>query len=195
MKNNYDNILDASMRLMDDFGYHGTSIKMIAEKTGITKSGVLHHFKSKEEILATIVKMDVEAWTHHLLLIVKDDELTGHEKLKKFIRFQLNHWAEKTRSMNIFLRESKYLGDKNRDVYNRSRHIYGSLVKEIILQIKSENEFSFKNLDPSIVTNAVLGMCNWVSIWFSADGKCDTDEIADQFYGILEGRLFSNPPD
>ncbi|MFO7962341.1 MAG: TetR/AcrR family transcriptional regulator [Desulfobacterales bacterium] len=192
MKNNYDKILKASIGLMDEFGYHGTSIKMIAEKSGITKSGVLHHFKSKEEILATIVKMDVEAWTHHLLLIVKDDELSGHEKLKKFLRFQLNHWAKNKRSMNIFLRESRYLGNENRIVYNRSRRIYGHLVKEIIQQIKAENESFGEDLDISVVTNGILGMCNWVSIWYSEEGKYSIDQIADQFYKILEGRLFSS---
>lgn len=191
MRNNYNTILKAAMELMDDYGYHGTSIKMIADKSGITKSGVLHHFKSKDEILVAIVKKDVEVWTHNLLLIVKDDELNGFEKLRRFIRFHLNHWADNKRSINIFLRETRYLGDEHRKIYNQSRRIYGNLVKEIILQIEKEKGQASKELEPSIATNAILGMCNWVSIWYSAEGSCSIDDIADQFYKILEGRLFN----
>jgi AcrR family transcriptional regulator len=37
-------------------GYHGASIAAVAEKAGITQSGLLHHFPSKEALLDAVVQ-------------------------------------------------------------------------------------------------------------------------------------------
>jgi len=57
MKKNYDKILNAAIELMGKHGYHGTSVQMIADKIGVTKSTVFHYFKNKEGILFAILYM------------------------------------------------------------------------------------------------------------------------------------------
>ena len=43
-------ILDAAYTLFMEQGYHGTSMRQIVERAGITMGGVYNHFASKEEI-------------------------------------------------------------------------------------------------------------------------------------------------
>lgn len=43
-------ILDAAYALFMEQGYHGTSMRQIVERAGITMGGVYNHFASKEEI-------------------------------------------------------------------------------------------------------------------------------------------------
>lgn len=43
-------ILDAAFALFMEQGYHGTSMRQIVERAGITMGGVYNHFASKEEI-------------------------------------------------------------------------------------------------------------------------------------------------
>ncbi|WP_166664043.1 TetR/AcrR family transcriptional regulator [Actinophytocola oryzae] len=47
-------ILDAARRLFVRQGYHGTSIREIAEQLGMTKTAVLYHFPTKADILAAV---------------------------------------------------------------------------------------------------------------------------------------------
>ena len=51
-----EQILDAAWEAFAANGYRGTTIAHIAERTGLTDAGVLHHFASKEELLLTVLE-------------------------------------------------------------------------------------------------------------------------------------------
>ncbi|MFB7248926.1 TetR/AcrR family transcriptional regulator [Streptomyces populi] len=44
-----------ALQLFAEYGYEGTSLRMIAEKLNITKAALYYHYKSKEEILAAVL--------------------------------------------------------------------------------------------------------------------------------------------
>ncbi|MCX4408372.1 MULTISPECIES: TetR/AcrR family transcriptional regulator [unclassified Streptomyces] len=44
-----------ALRLFAEYGYEGTSLRMIAEGLNITKAALYYHYKSKEEILAAVL--------------------------------------------------------------------------------------------------------------------------------------------
>ena len=48
-------ILKASLDIFSEKGYDGTNLNEIAEKCGIVKSALYRHFKSKEEIIDTLI--------------------------------------------------------------------------------------------------------------------------------------------
>ncbi|SEM23942.1 TetR/AcrR family transcriptional regulator [Rhodococcus maanshanensis] len=48
-------ILAAAMTLFAENGYRGTSLAAVAAAAGITRSGVLHHFPSKEALLSAVL--------------------------------------------------------------------------------------------------------------------------------------------
>ena len=49
-------ILDTAARLLRTHGYHGATLRDIAEAVGIRKASIYHHFASKDEIVETVVK-------------------------------------------------------------------------------------------------------------------------------------------
>lgn len=48
-------IIDAALTLFSDQGYHGTSMRQIADQAGIALGGIYNHFSSKEEIFTAVV--------------------------------------------------------------------------------------------------------------------------------------------
>ena len=48
-------IVDEATALIARIGYHRFSIKSLAEATGITRAGVLHHIGSKEQLLMAVL--------------------------------------------------------------------------------------------------------------------------------------------
>lgn len=48
-------IEETALRLFTEKGYDSTSLREIAEELGVTKAALYYHFKSKEEILESIV--------------------------------------------------------------------------------------------------------------------------------------------
>lgn len=56
-------ILRAGIAVFSDSGFRGGSIREIAERVGMSQAGVLHHFSSKSELLAEVLRQrDREAW-------------------------------------------------------------------------------------------------------------------------------------
>lgn len=51
-----EQIIEAAREAFAANGYRGTTIALIAERTGLTDAGVLHHFASKEELLLTVLE-------------------------------------------------------------------------------------------------------------------------------------------
>ena len=49
-------ILEAANRLFSANGYHGTSMRQIAQEAGIAVAGIYNHFANKEDIFITVLK-------------------------------------------------------------------------------------------------------------------------------------------
>jgi AcrR family transcriptional regulator len=48
-------ILDETLRIVGERGYHGFGIQELAERCGLTKPGLLHHFGSKDQLLIALL--------------------------------------------------------------------------------------------------------------------------------------------
>ena len=65
-------IREAATRLFAKSGYHGTTVKQIADEVGISKQLLLYHFSSKEALRAAVLHELLQAW-NELLPIVYDE--------------------------------------------------------------------------------------------------------------------------
>ena len=63
-KNTKEKILEEALKLFAQSGYMGTSMNDIALKLGVTKAALYKHYKSKQEILDSIIEkmneLDIE---------------------------------------------------------------------------------------------------------------------------------------
>lgn len=50
-----DRILEETLRIVGERGYHGFGIQELAERCGLTKPGLLHHFGSKDQLLIALL--------------------------------------------------------------------------------------------------------------------------------------------
>ena len=69
-KNTKDKILEEALKLFAQSGYMGTSMNDIASKLGVTKAALYKHYKSKQEILDSIIdkmnELDMELSLIHI---------------------------------------------------------------------------------------------------------------------------------
>lgn len=68
-------------------GYHGTSISMLAEATGLGKSGLMHHHLSKESLMRAVVEYAQEELRNYVLSVAQED-LPPEQRLEKLLRRQ-----------------------------------------------------------------------------------------------------------
>lgn len=78
-------IMDVAQALFFSEGYENTSVNKIIEETSISKGTFYYYFKSKEEILDSIVKRFVMNFTQEVLSVVNNATLSAPEKMKIII--------------------------------------------------------------------------------------------------------------
>src|SRR3954447_6646145 len=54
-------IQQVALELFTEQGYDGTSLREIAERLGVTKAALYYHFKTKEDIVASLVEIRLAA--------------------------------------------------------------------------------------------------------------------------------------
>ncbi|AWT51233.1 MULTISPECIES: TetR/AcrR family transcriptional regulator [Mycolicibacterium] len=51
-----ERVLEAALKLFAEYGVHGTSLQMIADRLGVSKAAVYYQFHSKDEIVFAVVE-------------------------------------------------------------------------------------------------------------------------------------------
>lgn len=68
-------------------GYYGTSVSMLAEATGLGKSGLMHHHLSKESLMRAVVEFAQEELRRSVLAVAQED-LPPEQRMEKLLRRQ-----------------------------------------------------------------------------------------------------------
>jgi AcrR family transcriptional regulator len=111
-------ILDASMRLFYERGYDGVGVDEIGAASGVSGPAIYRHFKSKDEILATLFD---EAMDRLLMLagVPRDDPI---EDLRALARAHAEFALDDRELLSVYAREDRSLeGDHRRRLHRRQR--------------------------------------------------------------------------
>ncbi|MDO8368079.1 MAG: TetR/AcrR family transcriptional regulator [Saprospiraceae bacterium] len=80
-------LLHRCWEVFNRHGYHGTSVSMLAEATGLGKSGLMHHHLSKESLMLAVMEYAQETLRTMVFSVVRED-LPPEQKLEKLLRRQ-----------------------------------------------------------------------------------------------------------
>jgi AcrR family transcriptional regulator len=85
-------IQDVALDLFIEQGYEATSLREIAEKLGVTKAALYYHFKTKEDIVGSLVEVRMAAMDE-LIAWAKGQPRTA-ENRRELVRRYAAHLAE-----------------------------------------------------------------------------------------------------
>ena len=141
-----EKILQESMRLFLERGYHGTSIDDITRAAGITKGALYWHFKNKEELLTRIVEEYEKRFLNNLILTVEAVKGGVLDKFEKYIHFN-SAFAYYNRELCVSFETlaAELVGTHDgiepefRRIYNK----YQAFLSDMIMQGKKEEALDF----------------------------------------------------
>jgi AcrR family transcriptional regulator len=94
-----DKIRAVALELFSSRGYEKTSLREIAEKLGVTKAAIYHHFKTKEEIIGSLID-DFLLEVDGLIAWAKEQDptlQTRHEIIRRYSRIVWKQWLQVVR--------------------------------------------------------------------------------------------------
>lgn len=177
-----EDIIQAAIYLFNQNGYHATSMQDVAEAVAIKKPSLYHHFTSKEAILLAILESGMDRLIREIEAISETQQSSAN-KLRAAIRAHANIIAANPDAAAVFLREDRGLGDGYMAHYLARRDQFEHLFRGIVQEAVNNGEFHA--VDVPVAVQALLGMVNWMTRWYRADGRLTADEIAESFASLF----------
>lgn len=170
-----DLILKFAAQAFRTYGYPATSMQRIADAAGLQKASLYHHFPGKDDILAQIVDSASKLLVQPLEAIIAGPE-DPPVRLKKAIENHVRVFCAHADEEWVLLYESRHFTKPLEKQLRPIRERYQALFRQLIEDGMAGG--FFKERDPAIATNAVLGMCNWLGQWYRPEGQLKPEQVA-----------------
>lgn len=177
-----EDILEAAAQVFRQKGFHGASMKDIAEAVSLQKASLYHHVSSKQEILLSILDRALELLLDKISTISNQD-LSADQKLRMMIREYLQIIAENIDLATVLLFEHRALDRKQHARHIPYRDQFEALWRDVIAEGTRTKLFKCDN--PALATRALFGTLNWTITWYRPDGSLTIEQIADQYSDLL----------
>ncbi|WP_404459368.1 TetR/AcrR family transcriptional regulator [Oceanobacillus kapialis] len=176
-------IIQSSLLLFEEDGFHGVTVRQIVEKAGTSKGGFYHHFSSKDELLFVIHDTFI-SYVLEKASIANATHTSPTSKLRAIIKDFVKVFDLYKPHITVFYQENKYLKPHYAKLINQKRDTYKEMIIQAIRDGKEAGEFR-KDLSVEITSMAILGMVNWTYKWYKQSGEKSINEIGDIFVDLI----------
>ena len=164
-------ILAASARLFRHEGYYATTMRDIAQESGIEAGSIYYHFGSKDQILSEVLDIGVRALHEKVCEIVqsaKDESKGFRETFAQLIETHLTYLLTTSDYTSANIRNYPMLSDKARAPHRDLRASYAQIWSEFLEDARDANLLR-KDISVSAIRQFVLSAMNWTVEWYDVN--------------------------
>ncbi|ACA38509.1 TetR family transcriptional regulator [Lysinibacillus sphaericus CBAM5] len=176
-------IVDASVELFQQDGYHNVTVDRIVEYIGASKGGFYHNFKSKDELLYEIHDVFI-SYVIQQSQDAYDKYDTPITRLCAMLQTLTQVFDMYQAHITIFYEESRSLSEEYSEIIHKKRDHYLDILQKVIAEGQEKKVFRTE-LPCTIVTMAIVGMINWTYKWFKQSGPLTMVQITDVFTDMV----------
>ncbi len=183
----YDEILETFTRHIAEAGYDGTNFGTVAAELGMSKGTIVHHFGTKERILAVLHESYMRRRLAELDLLLERLHEPG-EQLAAVLHAFIFYQVEDRAATVAFQREPVRLADQSAIAQGRAmRERYMRTVRGVI-EAGIETGV-FRPVDAVLDTLLVFGSAQWAWTWFRPDGPNTVEQVGSALVDLVLGSL------
>lgn len=168
-------LLRASARLFREKGYDGTSVRDIAQATGLQSGSWVYHFPTKQDILVAAMEQGlVDALARIEAIAARD--LPPRRKFEALVRTHLDTLLAPGQDfIPVVLYEWRSLEPSSRRRVAVPLKRYEAVWREAIDALRHTGEWPTRT---KIDVLLLFGALNWMARWYQPDGPLDIDTLA-----------------
>lgn len=179
-----EQILEGAVALFNERGYDATSVADIAERLGVSKSALYHHFRSREELLDVAVDRALTG----LEGLLDEPAATGgtpFERLGFVLHGAVLVLIAELPSVTLLLRVRGNSAVERRAL--ERRRAFDHRVTGLVREAQEAGEVR-ADIDGAVATRLIFGMVNSIVEWYRPTGQRDADALADDILHVaLDG--------
>ncbi|MEV5901228.1 TetR/AcrR family transcriptional regulator [Streptomyces sp. NBC_00015] len=179
-------ILVHAMEAFNEHGYHGTSVRDIAGRVGVTVPALYYHYANKQALLATLLETSIKDVLDRCRAAAAE---AGDEPLPRFRAMveSIVLYMANRKGLAFLDTEIRSLEPANRARYVALRDYLEHMLLDTVRAGIAQGAFTTPI--PADAVRAVLIMCQGVANWYRADGPLGAAEIAERHVLLCLGTV------
>jgi AcrR family transcriptional regulator len=180
-------VVAAAARVFADRGYRATSMNEIAEAVGLSKAGLYHHVRSKEELLVQLYEEGLAEQLAAERAIVAEG-LGPEQTLRRLLEARVVHACHNLQLQKIQSEEEAELPAELMGTVQRHRRQRARLLVDVVTEGIARGEFH-PSVSPRIAVITMLGAVNFVYKWYDPAGGRPAEQLAAEIAEYLVSGL------
>ncbi|GAB6984166.1 TetR/AcrR family transcriptional regulator [Nocardioides pyridinolyticus] len=182
-------VLDAALGAFAEQGYHGTSIRDIAARAGLSVPGVYHHYRSKQDILMDLMVAVMQELLDRSRAALESAEAEPASRFDTLVESLLRfHMFRRTQAF-VASSEIRSLLPDNRVDYVALRDEQQRMLEEVIAAGHASGDFATEH--PKDAARAVSTLCVGVASWYREDGPLSPEDLVERHLTMARGLIGS----
>ncbi|MGN6218830.1 MAG: TetR/AcrR family transcriptional regulator [Microbacterium sp.] len=169
-----EQVLAVAVELFNEQGYDATSVADLAQRLGLTKSALYHHFDSKEQVLALALD-EALGGLEGVLDSPGVAQADPAERLAAVLRGAVLVLVDRLPYVTLLLRV-RGNSDVERAALER-RRAFDHRVTALVAEAQASGSVR-SDVDGPVVTRLVFGMVNSLVEWYRPGGAIDRERLA-----------------
>ncbi len=178
-------ILRTAATVFAEVGFDPASIRMVADRAGVSVAGLYYYVHSKDELLYLIQYHVFDGLVRRFetdsaqMLAAGGESARPEARLHRFIHNHLSHFLADMASLTVCTRELGRLSGDYLQQVEALQHAYFAQAFGIFQELSSAQDDG--RMDPRTATLAMFGTINWVSSWYNPASDKSAGELAAEF--------------
>jgi len=170
-----DSLLAVAVKVFNDKGYDGTSMEVLAQRLGITKSSIYHHVSGKSELLELALSRALNA----LFAVTTEEKATSGryiDRLEYLVRRSVEVLAAELPYVTLLLRVRGNTAVERRALARRRE--FDAFVSDLVVAAAEEGDLR-PGIDPALTSRLVFGTVNSLIEWYRPRTGGTVSDLAD----------------
>ncbi len=163
-------------------GFHASSTREIAKRAKLSPAAVYVHFKSKEELLFTIIVVVAER-LHERLAATSQEAGDPTKRLKRIVQDYVAFPLKMYKAACVANTEFNFLNLAQRKDIVKIRDALELIVTDCLKEGCATGEFKIKDID--MMRMAILALCRSVLGWYSPRGRLSPEQIGEYYAELV----------
>lgn len=175
-----EEILTTALDVFAQKGYRGASLREIATSVGLSQAGLLHHFSSKEELFAEVLRKRDEVDEH---AHPEGGAVRGFDTLVDVVR----HNADVPGLVQLYATISAEAADDDHPGHAYFVERYRALIRGIAQHVRDEQEAGRidQALDAEQLARIAIAVADGMQVQWMLDDTADMASTLEYFFTLI----------
>ena len=178
----FSRILDAALHAFYEHGYHGTTTRDLARRSGLSVPGVYHYYPSKQDILFDLMNVIIDELLDRSRQALASADQGPRAQFDALVESLLRFHMYRRTGATVSTAELRSLEPANRERYVAKRDEQQRMLDQVILDGVREGIFSTPY--PKDASRAIASLCVGVASWYRPDGSLPVEALLERYLSI-----------